>query len=119
MKWYGGIDLDCDTIPAGATDYYIRTYAGHHLPSPCIPVNGSARGISCRSETYDYGVLASTEGCDRGLGRGSAEVSGAAGCCRLYDNEQCRGAPYVELSEGVCYDEVVVRGFTCVSLFCS
>lgn len=112
LKWYGGINLDCSVIPAGATDYFIRTYGGHHLPSPCVPVNGTARGVSCHSELYDYGVLASTEGCDRELGRGSAEVFGA-GCCRFYDDAQCQGTPYLQLPGGQCYSEIVITGFTC------
>ncbi|ROW10158.1 hypothetical protein VMCG_02113 [Cytospora schulzeri] len=112
VKWYGGINLDCNTIPTGFTDYFIRTYKGHHLPSPCVPVNGSARGVQCHSDIYDYGVLASTEGCDRELGRGSAEVF-ETGCCRFYENEQCQGTPYAELPEGECYSEIVLTGFIC------
>lgn len=85
---------------------------GPPLPSPCVPVNSTARGVSCYSELYDYGVLASTEGCGRELGRGSAEVFGA-GCRRFYDDAQCQGTPYLQLPEGQCYSEIVITGFTC------
>ncbi|KUI62613.1 hypothetical protein VP1G_09744 [Cytospora mali] len=112
LKWYGGINLDCNIIPAGSTDFYIRTYKGHHLPSPCVPVNGSARGVRCHSDVYDYGVLASTEGCDRELGWGSAEAFGA-GCCRFYNNAQCGGTPFLQISEGGCVSDVVITAFIC------
>ncbi|KUI73273.1 hypothetical protein VM1G_11890 [Cytospora mali] len=70
LKWYGGINLDCNVIPAGSTDFYIRTYNGHHMPSPCVPVNGSARGVRCHSHVYDYGRPCLDRGLRYGAGPG-------------------------------------------------
>ncbi|ROW13754.1 hypothetical protein VPNG_03494 [Cytospora leucostoma] len=66
VRWYGGINLNCSIVDT-ATDFYIRTYSSHHhhLSSsssspPCVPANGSARGVSCHSDVYDHGELSDT-----------------------------------------------------------
>lgn len=120
VKWYAGININC-TVEEDFTDFFVRTYGSHRLPSPCVPANGSARGVGCHSDVYDNGEVVSIEGCDRDIGRGSARRfrgggDGGGSCCRFYSAAQCGGAAYLDVVEGECVNDVVVTGFSCVSL---
>lgn len=138
VQWYSGINYDCNVVD-NADFFVVRvwepeppaaggcggststsTSTSTDATGQCTPAVGTASafhrpGVRCHDDIYDGGVLTATEDCERQIGRGSALV--VSGCCQFWDAEGsagCEGAPFLELAEGVCDDQIQLSNFTCV-----
>lgn len=131
MQWYSGINYDCNVVDS-ADFFVVRVWepepsaggcgggsnsTSSNSTGQCTPAVGTASayyrpGVRCHDDIYDGGVLNATEDCEREIGRGSALV--VSGCCQFWGGDGCEGAPFLELAEGACDEQIQLSNFTCV-----